>query len=244
MFASHATGTRMQPLTAFRAIRTLIATNDTRQVFILLRAMRGRSGIRNFRRFTASPVGQAVLRERRDLLALLEDRGRLRQLPAGSLGRAYLEFVESEDLSAKALVAASENWETETVTPDMALFRARMRELHDVNHVVTGYGRDRLGELCLLTFTYRQTGNLGMLMLIVMSWRRVPKLFRPAIPEAWRHGRKSAWLAEQDWETLFTQPLADIRKSLGIRTPAKYRQALASIAEDQTLSALNQGYAS
>lgn len=100
-----------------------------------------------------------------------------------------------------------------------------MRELHDVNHVVTGYGRDQLGELCLMTFMYRQTGNLGMLMLVVMAWRQLPKIARAAVREAWRHGRKAAWLAEQDWETLLTQPLSDIRKSLGIAAAVKYREA-------------------
>lgn len=242
MFAFQASDTRLQPLTALRAVRTLFATHDTRQIFVLLRAMRGRSGIRNFRRFAASPAGQMVLSERRDLLPLLEGRARLRRLPAGSVGRAYLEFVESEDLSAKALVAASEDWEKEAATSDMALFRARLRELHDVNHVITGYGRDRLGELCLMTFMYRQMGNLGMLLLVIMAWRQLPGIARPAIREAWRHGKKSAWLAGQDWETLFTQPLADVRKSLAIQTPDKYRTALAAFADSQTLSALNQGY--
>src|SRR5215469_17053639 len=179
MLAFQTSDTRLQPFTALRAIRTLFATHDTRQVFVLLRAMRGRSGIRNFRRFAASPVGKTVLRERRDLLTLLEDRGRLRQLPEGSVGRIYVEFMESEDLSAKALVTASQDWENEPVAPDAALFRARNRELHDVNHIVTGYGRDRLGELCLMTFMYRQMGNLGMLMLVVMAWRQLPKIARP-----------------------------------------------------------------
>lgn len=225
MSAFQATGTRLQPLTALRAIKTLLATHDTRQVFILLRAMRGRSGIRNFRRFAASPVGKLILRERRDLLTVLEDRCRLRQLPAGSAGRAYLEFMESEDLSAKALVSASDNWEKEAAAPDMALFRARMRELHDVNHIVTGYGRDQLGELCLMTFMYRQTRNLGMLMLVVMAWRQVPEIARPAVREAWRHAKKAAWLAEQDWEALLARPLSGIRESLGIEPPVKYREA-------------------
>jgi ubiquinone biosynthesis protein COQ4 len=230
MFTSQTTGTRLQPFTAMRAIRTLFATRDTRQVFILLRAMRGRSGIRNFRRFAASPVGKTVLRDRRDLLPLLEDHARLGQLPAGSIGRAYLDFMESEDLSAKTLVTASENWEEEAATPDMALFRARMRELHDVNHVVTGYGRDRLGELCLMTFMYRQTGNLGMLMLVVMAWRRLPQTARAAVREAWRHGRKAAWLAEQDWEALLTRALADVRKMLRIEMPVKYRHAFQTLS--------------
>ena len=242
MFSLQASGTRLQPFTAIRAIKTLLATNDTRQVFVLLRAMRGRSGVRNFRRFAATTVGKAILRDRRDLLTLLEDRGRLRRMPAGSVGRCYLEFMDSEDLSAKALVTASEDWNNEPVTPDMALFRARMRELHDVNHVVTGYGRDRLGELCLMTFMYRQSGNLGMLMLIVMSWGQLPKIARPAIREAWRHGRRAAWFAGQDWESLFQQPLATVRESLRINPAVKYQHALATIAQSGTLSALNQGY--
>ena len=226
MFALQAADTRLRPLTAFRAIKTLFATRDTRQIFILLRAMRGRSGIRNFERFAASPAGKAILRERRDLLTLLEDRPRLKQLPAGSIGRAYVDFMESEDLTAKALVTASGDWEKEATTPDMALFRARMRELHDVTHVLTGDGRDRLGELCLLTFMYRQMGNLGTVMLVAMAWRQLPKSARPAIREAWRHGKKAAWLAEQDWEALLTQPLSGIRESLGIAMPVKYREAI------------------
>ncbi len=241
MFAFLASDTRLEPFTAMRAIRTLLATNDTKQVFILLRAMRGRSGIRNFRRFAASAVGGAVLRERRDLLNLLEDRARLTQMPAGSVGRAYLAFMESEDLSAKALVTASEDWQNEPVTPDAALFRARTRELHDVNHIVTGYGRDRLGELCLMTFMYRQSGNLGMLMLVVMAWRQLPRIAWPAIFEAWRQGRRAAWLAEQDWEALLTQPLSDVRTSLNIDAPVKYQAALAAFAGNPALSALNQG---
>jgi hypothetical protein len=111
--------TRLRPLTALRAARTLIATGDTRQVFILLRAMRGRSWVRNFHRFAQSDVGREVLRESRDLLPLLQDREGLRRLPDGSLGRAYLEFMESEDLSADALVMASQDWDNDPVPPDV-----------------------------------------------------------------------------------------------------------------------------
>ena len=226
MFSLPIGETRLRPLIAVRAIKTLLATRDTRQIFILLRAMRGRSGLRNFHRFAGSPVGKVVLRDRRDLLTLLDDRLRLRQLPAGSVGRTYLDFMESEDLSAKALVTASENWESEAAAPDVVLFRARMRELHDVTHVVTGYGRDRLGELCLLTFMYRQTGNIGMVMLVAMAWRQLPKGARAAVREAWRHGKRAAWFAEQDWEALLTRSLSEVRKSLRIETPIRYREAI------------------
>jgi len=222
---STAIDTRLQPLTAMRAIRVLIATGDTRQIFVILRAMRGKSGTRAFRRFAQSPVGQAVLAERRDLFPVLTDRAALRALPEGSLGRAYLTFMEAEDLSAQALVAASQSWEQDPVPPDVELFRARMRELHDVSHVVTGYGRDPLGELCLLTFTYRQFGNLGRVMIVAMAWSKIPKAARAAVFEAWRNGKSCGWLGDQDWEALLARPLEEVRRDLSVTAPVLYRAA-------------------
>jgi ubiquinone biosynthesis protein COQ4 len=223
MLAQTASDTRLRPFKAMRAVRTLIATGDTSQVFVIFRAMRGRSGVRSFRRFAASPVGQAVLKDRRDLFNALTDHARLRQLPPESLGHTYLDFVESENLSAQGLVDASQDWDNDPMPPDVELFRRRMRELHDVTHAVTGYGRDQLGELCLLTFMYRQQGNLGMLLIVIMAWNRLPKTARKAVYEAWRNGRKARWLAGQDWETLLAHPLEDIRRGLAIPSPAAYQ---------------------
>jgi ubiquinone biosynthesis protein COQ4 len=218
-----ASDTRLRPFKAMRAVGTLIAEGDTRQVFVILRAMRGRSGVRNFMRFAATGLGQTVLQERRDLLTTLTDRAYLRQLPQGSLGRTYLDFVESENLSAEGLVDASQDWDNDPVPPGPDLFRRRMREMHDLTHVVTGYGRDQLGELCLLTYMYRQQGNLGMLMIVAMSWKRLPGVARKAVREAWRNGKKALWLAGQDWEALMARPLADIRRELKIVPPSVYQ---------------------
>jgi ubiquinone biosynthesis protein COQ4 len=223
MHAQTASDTRIRPFEAMRAVKTLIATGDTSQVFVIFRAMRGRSGQRSFQRFAASPVGQAVLKDRRDLFNALTDHARLRQLPPGSLGRTYLDFVESENLSAQGLVDASQSWDNDPMPPDVELFRRRMRELHDVTHTVTGYGRDQLGELCLLTFMYRQQGNLGMLLIVIMAWNQLPKAARKAIYEAWRNGRRARWLAGQNWETLLALPLEDIRRALTIPSPVAYQ---------------------
>ncbi len=223
MPAQPAIDTRLRPFEAMRAVRALIATGDTRQVFVVFRAMRGRSGVRSFRRFAACEVGQAVIRDRRDLLSALNDREGLRRLPADSLGRTYLEFMDAENLSAQGLVEASQDWETDPLPPDVELFRRRMREMHDLTHIVTGYGRDQLGELCLLTFMYRQQGNLGMLMIVAMAWSRLPPLARKALREAWRNGRKAGWLAGHDWESLLPRPLAEIRRTLAIEAPRLYQ---------------------
>ena len=214
--------TRLRPLKAMRAFRVLRDTGDTRQVFVILRAMRGQALIKTFRRFAQSALGQAVLAERRDLYPMLTNREGLRQLPEGSLGRAYLAFMEEEQLSAQGLVQASENWEDDPMPPDIDLFRARMRELHDVSHVVTGYGRDPLGELCLLAFTYRQFGNLGRLLIVAMAWRQIPKPGRAAVFEAWRNGKSCGWLGDQDWEALLARPLDQVRRELSLILPVRY----------------------
>ena len=220
--ANPRTSTRLRPLKAMRAFRVLQATGDTRQVFVILRAMRGKALINTFRRFAQSALGKKVLAERRDLLPALADREGLRSLPQDSLGRAYLAFMEEEQLSAEGLVQASENWEDDPMPPDIDLFRARMRELHDVSHVVTGYGRDPLGELCLLTFTYRQFGNLGRLLIVAMAWSQIPKPGRAAVFEAWRNGKSCAWLGDQDWEALLARPLDEVRRSLSLTLPRRY----------------------
>jgi ubiquinone biosynthesis protein COQ4 len=140
--------------------------------------------------------------------------------------------MEEEQLSAQGLVQASESWEDDPMPPDIDLFRARMRELHDVSHVVTGYGRDPLGELCLLAFTYRQFGNLGRLLIVAMAWRQIPKPGRAALFEAWRNGKRCAWLGDKDWEALLARPLDEVRRDLSLTLPLRYSRNQTALASE------------
>ncbi|MGZ3276907.1 MAG: Coq4 family protein [Caulobacteraceae bacterium] len=220
--------TRLRPFTALRAAARLVADpRDTRQVFVVMTALRGRSGRRIFDRFMASPVGARVTAERRRLLDRLQDRAALAALPEGSLGRAYLAFMQSEQLTADGLVEASEAGRTGAVSPAAALFRDRMRDMHDLTHMVTGYGRDGLGELCLLAFMFRHTGNPGGVLIALMGLGKFARhgagrMARAALFEAFRNGGKSAWLPGQDWEALLARPLADVRRELGVVLPSRY----------------------
>ena len=56
MFAQSTIDTRLRPFEAVKAVRRLLANPEaTEEVFVILRAMRGRSGITLFRRFAQSP---------------------------------------------------------------------------------------------------------------------------------------------------------------------------------------------
>lgn len=221
--ATSAIKTPFRPLAAIRAVKALSKNpDDTRQIFVIFQALGGRSSARMFARFLKSPNGQRVLAERRSLLEVLTKRDYLAELPAGSVGHAYLAFMESENLSAEGLVEASEG-RAENAPPQEQLFLARMRDAHDLTHILTGYGRDPLGELCLLAFMNRHSRNPGQLLIIAMSWLQVPKAARPAIREAYRNGAKAQWFVDQDFEALLTRPLEDVRHDLGIRPPLLYK---------------------
>jgi ubiquinone biosynthesis protein COQ4 len=224
MHALLANDTRIKPLEAMRAVRRLFADpQDTRQIFAIFRAMRGRSGVKAFARFRQSSTGAAVLRERRALLSSLTDRAMLAALAAGTMGRAYFDFMEEEKLTADGLVQASQDWDRDPVSSDMALYRARMRDAHDLTHILTGYGREPLGELCLLAFMYAHSRNLGMALIVAMSWQKLPKPARAAVREAWRNGKKARWVQDLDWEALLPRPLGQVRREIGIADPALYR---------------------
>jgi ubiquinone biosynthesis protein COQ4 len=219
--------TSLHPFEAVRAVRRLLADpDDTAQVFTIFRALRGKSVVKNFRRFAASPTGARVIRERRRLLDTLSDRAQLVALPDGSVGRSYFNFMEEEQLTADGLVQASQSWENDPVPADVELFRARMRDAHDLTHVLTGYGRDGLGELCLLAFMFAHTRNRGAVLIVLMSLKRLPRPARRAVFEAWRNGRKARWLQDQDFEALLPRPLAEVRREINIGTPSLYRAVM------------------
>lgn len=215
------------------ALRQLVADpDDTPRVFEITRALGRPSLRRGALRFKSTPVGRRVLAERIDLLDTLRDRARLANMPAGTLGRAYHDFVYREDLSADGLVEASMAGGSHTYfdDADMRRYAERMREQHDLWHTLTGYGRDPFGEVCLLAFTYAQTGNKGLGLIALVgtlkglqrAGARVPK----AVWEAFQAGRHASWLPEQDWERLLRLPVGDVRRQLAIRPPARaYRDA-------------------
>ena len=227
MLAQATIDTRLRPFEAVRAVRQLLANpEDTSQVFTIFRAMRGKSGLTAFRRFAASPTGAQVIGEKRSLLDTLSDRMALAALPDKSFGHTYFNFMEEEQLTADGLVQASQSWENDPVPPAFELFRARMRDAHDLTHVLTGYSRDPLGEICLLAFMYAHTRNPGAALIVLMSLKGMAHAPRRAVFEARRNGRKARWLQDQDFEALLPRPLGDVRHELNIAEPGRYHAVM------------------
>jgi ubiquinone biosynthesis protein COQ4 len=229
------TSTHLHPISAIRAMRNLRRNReDTRQAFLLMDALRGKTTLRQFARFRQTETGRAVLAEGRRLLDRLNDRQSLAALPPGTLGRAYCEFMASENLSAAGLVEASQFREKLPPNEPMTLFRERTREMHDLLHIVAGYGRDPLGEACLAAFTFAQTGLKGFLVIAVVAARRISRArpghtVRRTVFEGWRRGRRARWLVAADWEKLLAEPVATIQRNYGVVPSAAYANVLAAI---------------
>lgn len=210
---------------ALRALRRLLAdSNDTAQVFEIMRALNGRANARNYQRLLTTHEGGRIAYERIELSELLMDDAWLDALPAGSVGAAYREFVRAERLSAEGLAEVSRQRlaQIEHLHP-YAWFGRRTRDIHDVWHVLTGYGRDPLGEACLVAFSYAQTRGPGWALIALGAALRARS--RPvarAIWQGFRRGRSCVWLIGEDYERLLREPLEAARRRLGLAPPTAY----------------------
>jgi ubiquinone biosynthesis protein COQ4 len=226
------------PTMPVRPLHALISTiklirnkEDTRQVFEVLQALAGRSSKRLFTRFIRTPYGRRVVTEPVKLEEILGDRERLRALPEGSLGRTYLAFMEGENLTPDGLLDSAEeagiDFRGETQFPHFRRMFLHTSVSHDLWHVLTGYGRDALGELCNLVFTRTQTFNPGLRLIIAIGIL-AQKLDAPNLPilacarEARRMGTGVDFIQQHDVEALLPLPLAEVRRRLNITEARLY----------------------
>lgn len=222
---------KMEFQKAWKALKALMANpEDTVQVFTIMRALTGKSLFNQYKRFSKTGIGANILANEIDLLDTLADRAALAKLPEGSLGRVYLDFMTREGITAEGLVEASDEAYAGMNHAELARYTMRTREMHDLWHVVSGYGRDGLGEICIVAFSYPQTKSLGFAAIAAMGAVKYSRQFPghdvlKAVWQAYRNGRKAAWLPGQDWEHLLTQPYADVRSMLNTGKPSRYLAA-------------------
>ncbi|WP_306251158.1 Coq4 family protein [Parvularcula sp. IMCC14364] len=218
------------PLKALKATFAFTKNKeDTSQVFRIMSALDGGQSEKNFQRFKTTPAGGAVLAEKRSLYEALCDRDYLRQCPEDSLGRAYLDFVSREGLSPEGFQAEIEAADEELshISEDRIINRMRLRHAHDLWHVMTGYGRDAIGEAALLGFTYAQIRVLGFAYLGTVVSLNIKGQFSgmpvfACFREGYELGKRAGWLMGADWENLFHLPLEEVRAQFNIGIPAQY----------------------
>jgi ubiquinone biosynthesis protein COQ4 len=216
---------------ALRDLRALLADPEQTDLAIdLVYAFGTREFERNFRRFAGSPSGRELLAERPSLLRALSDRAALAALPEASLGRAYLAYLDHNAFEPDGLLRVQQRvqarWEREEGFEPLDALRAWYRDrsilVHDLFHVLTGYGTDGLGEATLLAFSLAQFGGRGQAFLTVGAglevWRALGWRWHWLAYDwqAWRRGRRASWLVALPWEDLLPLRLETVRRLAGV----------------------------
>src|SRR5271154_1923707 len=214
---------------------------DTAEVFEIMFALNGRAYAVDFARLLETPEGGRIAYERVEFADRLMDATWVASFPPGSVGAAYLEFQATEHLSVQGLIDESHKGvpaqELDQRHPYTWWFR-RIRDLHDIWHVLTGYGRDALGEMCLAAFSYQEVRGPGWALIVTGGFLRchgpAAGKARIAMLEARGRARRAAWLPGEDYEKLMFEPLEAARGRLGLTPPRAY-QAVAPEFRDLTI---------
>jgi ubiquinone biosynthesis protein COQ4 len=219
---------RRQWWRAIKAIvRLAINTEDTTQVFEIIHGLGGDNMERVYKRMRSLPDGQRLLRAKPSLNALLCNGPWLESQPEGSLARVYLKFMTDGGITPEGLLAAQEAAAVHDKTPlveedaDRFYIGQRLVEMHDLWHVLSGYGRDDTGELANLWFSYGQFGQLGMGFIAFMGTLDGPRHFWwiRYMRRAYRRGHAAQFLVATPMEEMLSLPIDEARQRLGVSLP-------------------------
>lgn len=210
---------------------------DTEQVFHIIEATKGKKAHRQAWDFIKSDAGQRFLHDDTNIPDMLDAHENWADLPENSVGRHYVAFMKREGLTANGLVDESHRWAPAEKRPQdqTEWYFNRLRDTHDLFHVLTGYGRDALGETSLLGFSYSQNHNNGVLFIAYAGAHQIKKVTGSkaplfgAIREGQRMGKAAEKIAHQDVAALMREDIDEARARLGIGKPSIYRECLAQL---------------
>lgn len=203
---------------------------DTEQVFHIYEALPSKSFMPRVKALTLSEQGEQLRADEPYLPPILDDHETLRALPKGTVAHAYCDFMEREGLTAAGLVEEAEKVYRRKYDDLVTWFGARQRDTHDLMHVLTGYGRDALGEQCVLLFTHGQSPAPGHLLLGYAGSYNMKKtvpskapIFK-AVREAHKLGKACPQLTGLSIRELLATDLDEARSKLNITSARWYQE--------------------
>lgn len=198
------------------ALRAIFADpNQTERVLEFSNlANAGRRGQR-LDRFFQHPVGRRLYEERRAIDSTTIDLDALASLPTGTLGHAYAAFMREHGITPHIFDGVPED-----VHDDRAAYVIqRMRQTHDLWHVVMNVETDPAGEIALQAFTFAQVSAPSSGILAALGSLRALPVSRRVLRDAialYRIGLRANRFPVFPFEDHWATPLADVRRLLGV----------------------------
>lgn len=215
---------------AIDAFFTLMSNpEDTKSVTLFRDAVNPNWYDKAYMRFKYEPNGRRILDEKLSLYDRLTDLAYLKALPEGSVGKLYYEFTAENGLSPDGFrdTYHAVGHDLAMLGEDRARAHYRIIDIHDILHILTGYGRDAFGEICILAFQGVQFRDRGLAWLAYSAGVKVKVLYPrepvfPYLQEARKIAAEAMDLATADWEKLLEATLDEARVRLSLRPAQLY----------------------
>lgn len=147
---------------------------------------------------------------------------KLMSYPANSLGHAFAQYITSSGFDPGF-------YRKMEVVDDASCLLFRLRQTHDIWHVVTGMSVDVPGEIGLKAFELAQTRRplagvliAGAFVSTLLNQPEQLDRLLDRVASGYRMGAKAKPLLSQKWEEHWEKPLAEWRSQLGIEPMPVY----------------------
>lgn len=151
----------------------------------------------------------------------------LGKLPEGTLGYAYYHQIVDNGLNVispqdyKAFLASLESVKNMPEQLKYATFRSY--QIHDLMHILGGYGLSHYGELAVQAFTLAQFKRPYPMLLVSVATTHAAFLrpdrieeYMDAIVDGWIKGKRAKSLVGVQWEELFDRPLIELQREYNL----------------------------
>jgi len=164
-------------------------------------------------RLQGDAEGRRLLAERPRIDSNRVDFDALAELPEGTLGREFVRFLREHRITPDSFRLPVGYFED---VP--AYVTLRLRQTHDLWHLLTGYPPTTCGELVLSAFIFAQVGAPSSLLVAILGPLRYgvgQRGLKRQVLAAYRRGRATGRLTSFFWEDHWNEPLEAVRARLG-----------------------------
>lgn len=206
----------------------------TESVFDIEDGLKDIEATKHYVAYARSQPGVARLMEARYLTAQ-PDMERLEKLPDGTLGREFARHIIEHGFDP-------DYYRKIHVQNDLDWVMMRMRQTHDIWHVITGLDTSPIGELAVKAFELAQTRRPmagvitagGVFRYLVATPDEFGTMLE-ALSHGYQMGKKAKPFLAQKWEEGWDRPLENWRAELNVEIGAGCPQSKMDPDELETL---------